>query len=81
MNGKIKKMKHYPVTLTEAIYFEGTSKTLQDAINNGELGGGGGTSVLPSENFIVDAFLLINDVIFTKNIVNNSITINLNKKK
>lgn len=29
-----------PVTTTEAVYIDGTSKTLQDAINNGELGGG-----------------------------------------
>lgn len=39
MKAKIKKMSYYPVTLTKGIYFENTNKTLQDAIDDGEIGG------------------------------------------
>ena len=46
MQGLIKKIKDiFPVTLTDAVYFKGTSKTLQQAIENGELGGGKEVSV------------------------------------
>ena len=41
MNGVIKKIKDiFPVTTTKAVYIDGTSKTLQDALNSGELSGG-----------------------------------------
>lgn len=40
MNGLIKKIKDiFPVTTTKAVYIDGTSKTLQEAIDKGELGG------------------------------------------
>lgn len=40
MNGLIKKIKGiFPVTTTNAVYIDGTNKTLQEAINNKELGG------------------------------------------
>ena len=40
MKGVIKKIKNiFPVTTTKAVYLDGTDKTLQDAINSGELGG------------------------------------------
>lgn len=40
MNGDIKKIKNtFPVTTTKAVYIDGTNKTLQQAIDNKELGG------------------------------------------
>ena len=40
MNGIIKKIKDiFPVTTTKAVYIDGTNKTLQEAIDNGEIGG------------------------------------------
>lgn len=40
MNGIIKKIKNiFPVTTTKAVYIDGTNKTLQQAIDNGEIGG------------------------------------------
>ena len=40
MNGIIKKIKDiFPVTTTKAVYIDGTNKTLQQAIDNGEIGG------------------------------------------
>lgn len=40
MNGIIKKIKNvFPVTTTRAVYLDGTNKTLQQAIDNKELGG------------------------------------------
>lgn len=40
MNGLIKKIKDiFPVTTTKAVYIDGTNKTLQDAIDNNEIGG------------------------------------------
>lgn len=40
MNGIIKKIKGiFPVTTTKAVYMDGTNKTLQQAIDNGEIGG------------------------------------------
>lgn len=40
MNGLIKKIKDiFPVTTTKAVYIDGTNKTLQEAIDNNELGG------------------------------------------
>ena len=39
MNGIIKKIKDiFPVTTTKAVYIDGTNKTLQEAMDNGELG-------------------------------------------
>ena len=40
MKGKIKKIEDtFPVTTSKAVYIDGTNKTLQQAIENGELGG------------------------------------------
>ena len=40
MEGTIKKIKNtFPVTTTKAVYIDGTDKTLQQAIDNGEIGG------------------------------------------
>lgn len=39
MNGIIKKIKNlFPVTTTKAVYLDGTNKTLQEAIDDGEIG-------------------------------------------
>lgn len=40
MNGIIKKIKDiFPVTTTKAVYIDGTNKTLQEAIDDGDIGG------------------------------------------
>ncbi len=39
MNKQIKNMLHYPVTVTSAVFLDNTSKSLQEAINDGTLGG------------------------------------------
>ena len=40
MQGLIKKIQGiFPVTTTKAVYMDGTSETLQEAIDNGEIGG------------------------------------------
>ena len=40
MKGEIKKIENtFPVTTSKAVYIDGTNKTLQQAIENGELGG------------------------------------------
>lgn len=39
MKSSIKKLANYPVTVTSAIYLDGTSKTLQQAIDDGDIGG------------------------------------------
>lgn len=46
MNGIIKKIKDiFPVTTTKAVYMDGTAKTLQQAIEDGEFGGTSEVSV------------------------------------
>lgn len=41
MQGLIKKIKGvFPVTVASAVFLDGTSKSLQEAIDNGEIGGG-----------------------------------------
>lgn len=46
MEGVIKKIDgKFPVTTTKAVYIDGTSKTLQDALDNKELGGSSEVSV------------------------------------
>lgn len=39
MKSSIKKLANYPVTVTSGVYLDGTSKTLQQAINDGDIGG------------------------------------------
>lgn len=68
----------FPVTTTKAVYIDGTGKTLQEAIDNGEIGGG--TTVTTASNFIVGAFLLVNDILFTKDPATQGITLKLNTK-
>lgn len=75
MEGFIKKIKGiFPITTTKAVYMDGTSKTLQEAIDNGELGGSAEAGV----NFVTDAYLYVNDLIFTPN-SDLSVTIDQNK--
>lgn len=79
MNGEKKVIEGIlPVTTTKAVYIDGTNKTLHEAINNGEFGGS--SAGTPVSNFIVDAFMLVNDVIFTINDTTKDITVKLNKK-
>ena len=52
----------FPVTTTKAVYIDGTNKTLQEAINNGEICGEKYTRILiPSCVFILfaDIFFVI----------------------
>ena len=56
MNGKKQKIKDIiPVTTTKAVYIDGTNKTLQEAIDNGELGGN--TEVITTSSFITNAYV------------------------
>lgn len=74
MEGFIKKIKGiFPITTTKAVYMDGTGKTLQQAIDNGELGGSAEAGV----NFITDVYLYVNDLIFTPN-SDQSVTITKN---
>lgn len=75
MDGQIKKIKDvFPVTTSKAVYIDGTDKTLQEAIDNGELGG---TTVTTASNFITDVCLYVDDIIFTLE-DDSSITLTLN---
>ena len=67
----------FPITTTKAVYIDGTNKTLQEAIENGDLSNS--TQVSTTSDFIVDAFLLVNDVTFSKDYSTNDITVYLNK--
>ena len=67
----------FPITTTKAVYIDGTNKTLQEAIEDGDLSNS--TQVSTTSDFIVDAFLLVNDVTFSKDYATNDITIYLNK--
>lgn len=74
MDGIIKKIKGvFPVNTTKAVYIDGTDKTLHEAINDGTLTG---TVASTDANFITDAFLLGNDVVFTKDRATGDITVN-----
>lgn len=79
MDAKRKVIENiFPITTTKAVYIDGTGKTLQEAIDNGEIGSG--STVTTASNFIVDAFLLVNDIIFTKDSATKDITLTLNTK-
>lgn len=78
MEGLIKKIKGiFPITTTKAVYMDGTGKTLQQAIDNGELGGAS-VEATTNANFITDAFIVCDDVTFSKD--GENITIQLSNK-
>ena len=77
MDGQKKKINGiFPVTTSKCVYLDGTGKTLQEAINEGNFNVNSATT---NSNFITDAFLLVNDVTFSKNNNTLDITVNLNK--
>ena len=76
MNGKKQKIKDIiPVTTTKAVYIDGTNKTLQEAIDNGELGGN--TEVITTSSFITNAYLRCNSAIFSIDRITKDITVSL----
>ena len=54
-----------PVTTTKAVFIDGTGKTLQEAIDNGELGGGANVDINQS-NLIWDIFMQSGSVSFPR---------------
>lgn len=84
MEGIIKKIKGiFPVTTTKAVYMDGTSKTLQDAIDNGEIGGGGSPSAdvtITEKTLINDAYMYTGSVNFHVDAVSLAITLKLDTR-
>ena len=77
MNGHKKVIKDIiPVTTTKAVYIDGTNKTLQEAIDNGELGGG----VTSTNNFVTSAYVRCGSVIFDVDSSTKTVTINQDTK-
>ena len=54
-----------PVTTTKAVFIDGTSKTLQEAIDNGELGGNANVDIDQS-NLIWDIFMQNGSISFPR---------------
>lgn len=76
MEANKKVFDFLPVTTTKAVYIDGTNKTLQEAIDNGELN----KVVTTAENYITNAYFYAGDMKLSKNYGSNDITININTK-
>ena len=68
----------FPVTTTKAVFIDGTGKTLQEAIDNGELGGGNANVDIDQSNLIWDIFMQNGSVSFPrKDLITKEVDIKL----